>query len=85
LMQVMPTTARMIQKVTKSQLLKPEVNVAIGTKYFLKRLNQFGGDVELTLAAYNAGAGRVDQWLKRYPTDNKMLFLDFIPFRETRE
>ncbi len=85
LMQVMPTTARMIQKVTKAQLLKPEVNVAIGTKYFLKRLNQFGGDVELTLAAYNAGAGRVDQWLKRYPTDNKMLFLDFIPFRETRD
>lgn len=85
LMQVMPATARMIMKVSKNQLLTPDVNVTVGTKYFLKRLNQFGGDVELTLAAYNAGAGRVDQWLKRYPTDNKILFLDFIPFRETRE
>jgi soluble lytic murein transglycosylase len=85
LMQLMPATARGIRRVSKRQLFRPEINIAIGTKYFLSRLAQYDGDVEVTLAAYNAGFGRVDQWLRRYPTENKMLFLDFIPFRETRE
>lgn len=85
LMQVMPATARSIASVRTQSLMDPKTNINVGTKYFLKRLNQYGGDVELTLAAYNAGFSRVDQWIKRYPTDNKLLFLDFIPFRETRE
>jgi soluble lytic murein transglycosylase len=85
LMQVMPATARSVASVKTTKLYDPEINIGVGTKYFLKRLGQYGGDVELTLAAYNAGFARVEQWKRRYPTDNKMLFLDFIPFRETRE
>jgi soluble lytic murein transglycosylase-like protein len=85
LMQLMPATARGVRRVSKAQLYVPEINIEVGTKYFLGRLAQYGGDVELTLAAYNAGFARVDQWIKRYPTDNKLLFLDFIPFRETRD
>ncbi len=85
LMQVMPATARTVASVRTQKLLDPETNIGIGTKYFLKRLEQYDGDVELTLAAYNAGFMRVDQWKKRYPTDNKLLFLDFIPFKETRD
>lgn len=85
LMQVMPATARTVAAVRATKLFDPATNIGVGTKYFLKRLEQYGGDVELTLAAYNAGFMRVDQWRKRYPTDNRLLFLDFIPFRETRE
>lgn len=86
LMQVMPRTARMIASVRSSaNLFDPSVNIGVGTKYFVKRLAQYDGDVELTLAAYNAGFARVDEWRKRYPTDNRHLFLDFIPFRETRD
>lgn len=85
LMQLMPATARGVRRVSKAQLFQPEINIEVGTKYFLGRLAQYSGDVELTLAAYNAGFARVDQWIKRYPTDNKLLFLDFIPFRETRD
>jgi soluble lytic murein transglycosylase len=85
LMQLMPSTARGIRRVSKAQLFKPEINIEVGTKYFLSRLAQYGGDVEMTLAAYNAGFARVDSWMRRYPTDNKLLFLDFIPFRETRD
>jgi soluble lytic murein transglycosylase len=85
LMQVMPTTARTIASVRPTALFDPKTNIKVGTKYLLKRLTQYDGDVELTLAAYNAGFGRVDQWLRRYPTANKVLFLDFIPFKETRE
>lgn len=85
LMQVMPQTARSVASVSARQLFNPSINIKVGSKYFMKRLRQYDGDVEYTLAAYNAGFTRVDQWKKRYPTDNKMLFLDFIPFRETRD
>ncbi len=85
LMQVMPATARLIRPIRKNQLFQPDINIEVGTKYFMKSLSQYGGDVELTLAAYNAGFGKVDRWLKRYPTENKLLFLDFIPYRETRD
>jgi soluble lytic murein transglycosylase len=85
LMQVMPGTARSVASIRTIKLFDPDTNIGVGTKYFLKRLKQYGGDVELTLAAYNAGFMRVDEWKKRYPTDNKILFLDFIPFKETRD
>jgi soluble lytic murein transglycosylase len=85
LMQVMPATARMVASVRAHRLDDPTTNIAVGVKYLLKRLDQYSGDVELTLAAYNAGFARVDDWRRRYPTENKMLFLDFIPFKETRE
>ncbi|MEK7357633.1 MAG: lytic transglycosylase domain-containing protein, partial [Bdellovibrionota bacterium] len=85
LMQVMPATARSIASVRAAKLFDPKTNIGVGTKYLQRQLVQFRGDVELTLAAYNAGPSRVDRWTKRYPTENKFLFLDFIPFKETRE
>ncbi len=85
LMQVMPATARSIASVRSHRLFDPETNIRVGTKYFTHRLSQYNNDVELTLAAYNAGAGRVDRWVKRYPLSNKMLFMDLVPFRETRD
>ena len=86
LMQVMPQTARMVASVrSTARLLDPATNIGVGTKYFAKRLESYGGDVELTLAAYNAGFGRVEDWKRRYPTENRILFLDLIPFRETRD
>lgn len=85
LMQLMPATAKMLASVRTSKLFDPMTNVTLGTKYLRKRLAQYNGDVELTLAAYNAGFSRVDDWKKRYPTENRILFLDLIPFRETRD
>ncbi len=86
LMQLMPNTARkMERRVSRKQLFNPEINVRLGTKYFGMLLKQFNGDVELALAGYNAGPDRVDEWKKRYPGSNRLMFLDMIPFRETRE
>lgn len=85
LMQVMPATARSIASVSSKRLFDPQTNIQVGTKYFAHRLNQFNGDVGLTLAAYNAGASRVDRWVKRYEGADKVLFMDLIPFRETRD
>ncbi len=85
LMQVMPSTARSISSVRRDRLFDVRTNIAVGTKYFLHRLGRYNGDIELTLAAYNAGFSRVDRWIKRYPLENKLLFVDLIPYRETRE
>ncbi len=86
LMQLMPATARrMERRVSKRQLFDPETNVRIGVKYFSYLLELYEGDVEHALAAYNAGPLRVNEWKQRYPTDNRLVFLDLIPFKETRE
>jgi soluble lytic murein transglycosylase len=86
LMQVMPTTARRIARIRRaSELLNPSVNIRVGSKYFSNLMRNYNGDAELALAAYNAGPHRVDQWLKRYPVKDRVLFLDLIPFKETRE
>jgi hypothetical protein len=85
LMQLMPATARRIERVSRAELLDPKTNIRLGVKFFSSLLDRFSGDAELALAAYNAGPERVDSWLKRYPVANRALFVDLIPFRETRD
>lgn len=87
LMQIMPRTAKSIskRKVQAKDLYDPELNVRLGTSYIDMLLKRYDGNVFNVLAAYNAGALRVDEWKKRYPTDNALLFMDLIPYRETRE
>ena len=85
LMQLMPATARLYdRKLKKGSLMIPEVNLRIGIHYFELLVDRYQGDVELALAAYNAGAEVVDRWQKRYPVKNRLLFLDLIPYAETR-
>ena len=69
LMQIMPTTAS-VEAV--ENLFEPEVNIELGTRYFVSLLEEFDGDVTLALAGYNAGPGIV----KRYG--------GMPPYRETR-
>ncbi|MDY6790698.1 MAG: lytic transglycosylase domain-containing protein [Thermodesulfobacteriota bacterium] len=56
LMQLMPKTARSLGV---KDIFNPEHNINAGVRYFRKLLNQFDGDVELALAAYNAGSRKV--------------------------
>ena len=86
LMQLMPDTARRLERrrFSARSLLDPAINVRLGVKYFRSLLDRFDMDAELALAAYNAGPEKVDEWKRRYPVDDRVLFMDLIPFAETR-
>jgi soluble lytic murein transglycosylase len=84
LMQLMPATARRMERVSKRALFRPATNVRLGARYFRGLLARFDHDVELALAAYNAGPERVDDWSRRYTVSDRVLFLDLIPYSETR-
>ncbi len=56
LMQLMPSTARQLKV---QDPFNPEQNVDAGVRHLKQLLESYGGDIKLTLAAYNAGAGAV--------------------------
>jgi soluble lytic murein transglycosylase len=91
LMQLMPGTARQTARKVgvryrKSDLLKPEHNIKLGSYYITELLQQFNNNRILATAAYNAGPHRVTRWLKEtesnLPAD---VWVEVIPFRETRK
>lgn len=56
LMQLMPSTARQLKV---QNPFDPQQNVDAGVRHLKQLLESYGGDVKLTLAAYNAGSGAV--------------------------
>lgn len=87
LMQIMPTTARRLRRsVRDKQLVNPEINIELGTKYVKGLLKRYDGNLVYVLAAYNAGESRVERWKNLYfDTDETILKnIEAIPFLETR-
>jgi soluble lytic murein transglycosylase len=67
------------------QLLDPETNIRLGTRYLRQMLDRFGGVQEYALAAYNAGDSRVVDWEAAGPYHGIDEFVESIPFSQTRE
>ena len=66
LTQVMPATAMGEYRLSRDRLYHPETSVRAGTRYLKKMYRQFGR-MDLALAAYNAGPGRVQRAGNRIP------------------
>lgn len=78
------------EQMAKSLLMNAELNKAFGADYFNKMKEQYGGSDVLALAAYNAGVGNVNQWLKSIGDPRKgqvteQEFVSRIPFKETKD
>jgi len=67
------------------QLLDPETNIRLGTRYLREMLDQVGGVPEYAMAAYNAGESRVQDWEAAGPYGGIDEFVESIPFTQTRD
>ena len=61
------------------------MSIRLGTQYLRGQLDSWDGDLYRTLAAYNAGPGRVHQWLNWANYRDPVEFVESIPFTETRD
>lgn len=91
LMQLLPGTGqRMARQLGvnwrgTSTLLDPETNIRLGTRYLAQQAEQFQGSPWLASAAYNAGPTPVQRWLTERESLPADVFIETIPYRETRE
>lgn len=65
-------------------LQEPSLNLRLGSTYIGGLLDRFQGNPALALAAYNAGAGAVNRWLKARPGLELDAWVEEIPVVETR-
>lgn len=86
LMQLMPNTAKRLKhgKMSRSYLLNANNNIALGTQYLKILLDKNKGNQVLATAAYNAGPYRVKRWLKNIDLTPADIWIETIPFKETR-
>ena len=88
LMQLMPATGRWINRqadlgLAPLRLTDPGTNVALGAAYLGHMAERFDGRYPLAIAAYNAGPGRIRDWLPEVPLPGDV-WVDTILFDETR-
>jgi soluble lytic murein transglycosylase len=91
LMQLLPSTADYIARKSggtafvQGDLADPQVNISYGSFYLRYLLRHYGGNVVLAVAAYNAGEGKVDEWvLAARHRGEDFDHTRHIPFPETR-
>jgi soluble lytic murein transglycosylase len=91
LMQLMPATGRQVAREIKlpytglDTLTDPNHNIRLGTSYLGSMAARYDGNHVLATAAYNAGPHRVDRWLPRASVIDARIWIENIPFNETRE
>jgi soluble lytic murein transglycosylase len=93
LVQLMPATAKSVAQKAgvdlsgNDQLYDPATNLGLGMRYLARLTQRWGGGdagPALAIPSYNAGAGSVDKWVAErgeWPLD---LFIESIPYDETR-
>lgn len=93
LMQLMPGTARETAPraglaYNYESLGNQQYNMALGSTYFGRLMDMYGGSYVLSVAAYNAGPGNVNKWLRTYGDPRTevdvLTWIENIPLSETR-
>jgi len=89
LMQLMAATAKRVARDTtlpfdEQALHRPDVSIALGVRLLASLRTSFQSHPALAVAAYNSGATSVRRWLSDYAGDDIDLFVERIPFDETR-
>lgn len=86
LMQVMPSTASYLikEKIQRNSLFNPNRNVELGTQYMRYLMDKMDNNPILATASYNAGWRRVKQWLPEKGNVPLDLWIETIPYKETR-
>lgn len=90
LLQLMPATAaelareRGIKGYDRSKLFDPETNLILGIMMMSRLSARYDGNLALMAAGYNAGPGRVRRWVESFGGAELDLFVEKIPFEETR-
>lgn len=94
LMQLMPGTAYGVAKRLSvplsgtQEVLKPEINIKLGTNYLAYTLKRFDNNALLAVASYNGGPNAVQSWFQQHKLAGNSdfdIFVENIPFRETRD
>ena len=86
-MQLLDSTGQEIassmnMSIDNDDLFDANINIMLGTKYLSKLLQKYN-NIELALAAYNAGSGNVDNWIKQNTIKEDGSDVENIPFKET--
>jgi len=89
LMQLIVPTAKLVAQGTglpfdEASLKRADVNVALGTRMLSQLRGSFAVNRALAIAAYNAGPGAVSRWQGQRGADDFDLFVEEIPYEETR-
>jgi soluble lytic murein transglycosylase len=90
LMQIMPSVGEAIARSKgypiwdPALLFDPDVSLELGTSHLRAALSQYSS-LPRALAAYNAGGSRVNRWSRRAGVSDPELFVERIPFVETRD
>ena len=91
LMQLLPSVGRSmareegIHHFNEVELLNPQTNIRLGSRYLKQTLDKFDGQAPYAFAAYNAGDSRVTDWQSIGKYHGMDEFVESIPFTETRE
>ncbi|MDB4936254.1 MAG: Soluble lytic murein transglycosylase precursor [Labilithrix sp.] len=88
LMQLIPPTAKWVAAGTglpsdETSLKRPDVSIELGTR-LLAKLRTTHGHPALAIGAYNGGGGAVERWVSARTTDELDLFVELVPYDETR-
>ena len=90
LMQVMPDVGRQVAAAhgyshwDSALLYQPDVSIQLGTAHLAELMREYQRE-EHVLAAYNAGRSRVVRWQSKHGAGDPEVFVERIPFKETRD